>query len=177
MIDLIPVKHTDKERLGFIERVYTEAFPVDERREFREVKNLLVSAPAFHLTGIESEGNMAGMISYWEWDGLAYVEHFAIDERYRGGGFGGETLKRLLSLLPVPVVLEVERPDDDISRRRIGFYERLGFRLWPQPYVQPPYDKNRRSLDLLLMTYGDIDLSQDFTRIRDIIYREVYGVG
>lgn len=174
-IELIPVKPEDTGWLGFIETLYTEAFPADERRAFQAVKELLVTTPAFHLTGIRADGRPAGLLSYWKWDDLAYVEHFAVDAGCRGGGLGAGALNRLLSQLDIPVVLEVEPPVDELSRRRIGFYERLGFRLWSCPYVQPPYDKDRNPLDLLLMTYGNLDLSVAFGPVRDRLYREVYG--
>ena len=48
-------------------------------------------------------------------------------------------MKQFLVFCGTPVVLEVEMPTDEMSKRRIGFYERLGFELDNQVYHQPPY--------------------------------------
>ena len=37
-----------------------------------------------------------------------------------------------------PMVLEVELPEDALTRRRIGFYERHGLVFNSYPYLQPP---------------------------------------
>ena len=76
-----------------------------------------------------------------------------------------------------PVVLEVEKPEDDFSRRRIGFYERLGLKLWPDcHYIQPPYDDKKKPMELLLMSYGSLDMNKLFGEVRDILHTQVYGV-
>lgn len=176
MIQLVPVKKNDCEILAFIERVYIDSFPIDERRNFQEVVDLLEEAPAFQLRAICAEGVRVGFLSYWKWEHLAYVEHFAIESCWRGSGYGADVLNLFLHNIGLPVVLEVEKPEDDFSRRRIAFYERLGFHLWSEyPYVQPPYDKDRESLDMYLMTYGDLDLRESFESIKNILYKEVYN--
>ena len=60
---------------------------------------------------------------------MTYGEHFAVDPDERGGGYGGKALRLLCEELQTPVVLEVELPFDEMSRRRIGFYQRSGFTL------------------------------------------------
>ena len=68
-----------------------------------------------------------GFITGWLFDGYTYVEHFAIDPAASNGGIGAEAMKQFLVFCGTPVVLEVEMPTDEMSKRRIGFYERLGF--------------------------------------------------
>ena len=67
-------------------------------------------------------------------------------------------------------------PEEEMARRRIGFYQRQGFTLWDKPYQQPPYKPGDGYLPMRLMAYGGIDPEQDFAKVRDCIYREVYGV-
>lgn len=177
MIRLVPVANNDDKVMSYIRQIYDESFPIDERRDFNEVKVLLQSRAEFVLYLIESDGKEVGFISSWEFPDFIYVEHFAIDPSCRGGGYGAETLQCFLSDVTKPVVLEVERPEDDFSRRRIAFYERVGFKLWGEiAYIQPPYDTTRKPLDLLLMTFGDIDLSSTFKLVNTTLHREVYGV-
>ena len=72
------------------------------------------------------------------------------------------------------VILEVERPEDEMSRRRIGFYERCGFTLCKQDYLQPPYRKGGEAVPLYLMFIHTESIDGQYTQIRDEIYREVY---
>ena len=85
-------------------------------------------------------------------------------------------MKHLLHELPLPFVLEAEVPTDDLSRRRVGFYERQGFRVWDKDYVQPPYRRGGRPLPLYLMVAGETDAMPPVDTVRRAIYREVYGV-
>ncbi len=58
------------------------------------------------------------------------------------------------------MLIEVEKPTDDESRRRISFYEKNGFRLREDiNYVQPPYSPEQSGVEItLLMTHGDVKL-------------------
>jgi hypothetical protein len=51
------------------------------------------------------------------------------------------------------MLLEVEPGEDEISRRRILFYERLGMKLCPFDYKQPPYRKNEKPFPMLIMSF------------------------
>jgi RimJ/RimL family protein N-acetyltransferase len=117
-----------------------------------------------------------GFITGWEFDAFVYVEHFAIDETARNGGFGAVAMKQFIAQATHPVVLEVELPTDELSRRRIGFYERLGFIPDSHAYQQPPYNKGDSWLPMRLMAYGPIDLGESFDIIKACLYKEVYKV-
>ena len=67
-------------------------------------------------------------------------------------------------------------PAEEMSKRRIGFYERLGFVLDHHVYFQPPYRKGEAFLEMRLMTHGKLDLEQSFERVKTIIHQNVYGV-
>jgi hypothetical protein len=73
-------------------------------------------------------------------------------------------------------VLEVEPPVDEWTRRRIGFYERLGFHLNHFDYVQPPLREGRADLRLQIMSYPGALAEQDFAPCKEILYTEVYGL-
>ena len=73
-------------------------------------------------------------------------------------------------------MLEVELPQDEMSRRRIGFYERCGFELCHLPYLQPPYRPGDTPLPMHLMFHGTASPAPIFNTIRDTIHRHVYGV-
>ena len=151
------VKDFSDPALDLIERTYTESFPEVERRDFSLVRNV-------------------GFITGWLFDGYTYVEHFAIDPAARNGGIGAEAMKQFLVFCGTPVVLEVEMPTDEMSKRRIGFYERLGFKLDNQVYHQPPYREGGEWLEMRLMTYGDVDLEHSFELVKNCLHKNVYGV-
>lgn len=176
MIRIKPVYPDNEQALAFIERIYTESFPIDERRDFDEVVRLLRENDDFAIVLLCDEEAPVGFISYWPWSDFTYLEHFAIDSRCRGAGYGAAAMTGLLNQLGKPAVLEVEKPDDDLSRRRIRFYQRLGFVLSPRPYTQPPYSADRQPLELRLMSYGAIDLDQAFDQVVTRIHNRVYGV-
>lgn len=111
-----------------------------------------------------------------QFEGFVYAEHFAIDESARNGGIGAKAMTSFLALHEDPVVLEVEMPTEEMSKRRIGFYERLGFVLDHHVYFQPPYRKGEAFLEMRLMTHGKLDLEQSFERVKTIIHQNVYGV-
>ena len=76
-----------------------------------------------------------------------------------------------------PLVFEVELPDNELACRRIRFYERHGLLLdTTHPYIQPPYRPDGESIELRLMTRGDIDLNECFEEVCQTLRRRVYGV-
>lgn len=176
MIQISQVQVHNSHALSFIERIYTDSFPDDERRAFAEVVKLLGENDHFSIFLLSHNEKSVGFITRWEWDHFTYIEHFAIDNRYRGAGYGAAAMGELLKHTDKPTILEVEKPLDEISSRRIRFYERLGFVLCKQPYTQPPYSPDKHSLELYLMSFGKIDLDQQFATVVNQIHREVYGV-
>lgn len=160
--------------LSQIEKTYVQSFPPEERRDFSLVRELIESE-AFNAYVLLKEKEYVGFITAWQWEGFAYIEHFAIDASARNGGIGREALQQLLDRLHTPVVLEVEMPADEMSLRRIGFYQRVGFVLREQEYQQPPYRPGESWLDMRLMSYGPINWEANVETIKQTLYREVYG--
>lgn len=174
-IACVPVERTTDPLLDRVEQTYIDSFPLGERRDFALVRDLMAT-DVFHVYVLLRDGQYAGFITAWQWDDFAYVEHFAIDESARNGGIGREALTQFLDRLPTPVVLEVEMPTDEMSCRRIGFYQRLGFVLDDHDYRQPPYRPGESWLDMRFMAYGNLDLKKEFETIKQRIYRQVYGM-
>ena len=84
-------------------------------------------------------------------------------------------MHKLRETVPGLLLLEVELPEEELSRRRIGFYERCGFTLHPYEYLQPPYHAEGEPFPLRIMTSGTNSFTQeDFQKCRDLIYRHVY---
>lgn len=131
--------------------LYEQAFPIMERREL-ELQCQLLSEERYHFDVVKVGTEMVGFIMWWHFHELVYIEHLATNESVRGRGIGEQIVKALLKDTGVKVVLEVEPPVGDMNRRRIGFYERLGFQLNHYPYQQLPLRRNGKPVDLLLMS-------------------------
>jgi GNAT superfamily N-acetyltransferase len=166
----------DRERLSGIRTLYEASFPADERRHFDDVIRLMETEPAFRADIYTEGDDMMGFILYWRFPSFLYAEHFAMRETVRGKGYGRTVFRDFLAQADRPVVLEVECPEDEISRRRIRFYERLGLVRSSRPYLQPPYSPDRHPVVLSLMSYGHIDLEERFDEVRNVLYSNVYGV-
>ena len=107
---------------------------------------------------------------------FAYVEYLAVREERRGGGIGTRVMREFLgSMADVPVVLEVELPVCQLTRRRVGFYEKLGLRLMPDFYVQPSYGVVP-GLEMKLMVYAPCGMGgMTMGDMAGVLHKEVYG--
>ena len=85
-------------------------------------------------------------------------------------------MEYLCNHLQLPIVLEEERPVEEMAKRRICFYERQGFTLWKNDYYQPPYKPGDDFLPMYLMVYGDLNPEKDYEDIRHKLHTVVYGV-
>lgn len=153
------------------------SFPSDEMRDYEGQKNLL-SDPDYNLFGLREQGDnrLIGLISVWLLDDFGYIEHLATAPEYRCKGLGKTLLNTTINALGVPVCLEVEKPETDLTRRRIAFYERNGFTLNAYDYVQPAYSPSKKPVPLLLMTTGGGVTQSAFEKIKKSLYTRVYKI-
>ncbi|MDH6303478.1 ribosomal protein S18 acetylase RimI-like enzyme [Parabacteroides sp. PF5-5] len=176
MVDYRKIESTSNPLLEKLEKTYIGSFPEQERRAFPLFVELIEREPRFSAYVLLKEGSYIGFLTTWALEGFVYVEHFAIDEAARNGGVGKAAMEQLLKQTSAPVILEVELPQDELSIRRVGFYERLGFRLDDHAYTQPPYAKGSDWLPMYLMSYGKINLNESFEQVKGELYKNVYGV-
>ena len=159
----------------YIERLYVESFPADERRPPDEWRRLIGEGRT-QLYEVMADGETVGFITVWDLGDIAYGEHFAIDPSLRGAGIGGKVFDEVVAAVTAvvkPMLLEVEMPESSReAERRIGFYERHGFHvLKGYDYVQPAYSAELSPLPMLLMSDREVDPAHAAAKLR----REVYG--
>lgn len=174
IIECRRIENSSNTLLEKVERTYNDSFPKAERRAFFLVRKLIDSERRFSVSALVRDSEYVGFITAWSFSCFTYIEHFAIDPSARNEGIGGKAMREFIASCPTPIVLEVEMPTDEMSVRRIGFYERLGFTLDDHIYFQPPYRKGGHSLEMRLMTHGSLDCS--FDEARRNLYQHVYGV-
>ncbi len=131
--------------------LYRDSFPFHEQREEASQRSIMAH-PEYHFLAVYDDADaFVGLILCWEAEQFVYVEHFCIDSAMRNRGLGSRALRLLLER-GKPVILEIDPPVDDISRRRKGFYERCGFAANPYPHIHPPYHKNHAGHSLTVMS-------------------------
>lgn len=153
--------------------VMKASFPQDEMRK-KEEQRALFCESEYTVFAAREEGVLLGFLAVWDFPDVLYIEHFAVDGRLRGAGLGTKMLGELVRAAEKPVCLEVELPDNDIAKRRIGFYERNGFLLNDYPYIQPPLSAGQKSLPLGIMTYGRKISQDEYEKIKRLLYARVY---
>lgn len=164
---------TDCDEYIFAEKLLVEAFPADEYREISEQRANVRNLNNFHMNIIYSGTTLLGIISYWKFNTFTYIEHFAILPEFRNCGYGALAIKKIAEKEKA-IVLEVEKPDDEITRRRIAFYQRCGFTLCRKKYIQPAYRNDSKEIPMHLMSRG-VPVDENFENIKNKIYHSVYG--
>lgn len=172
MINLIPVTNSD-DLSDDLKQIYIGSFPPDERRDWKEIKELLLHS-SFILNQVFDNQELVGLISVWNLLGFVFIEHFAILESKRGKEIGSQALKQVIAENIKTIIVEVEEPISDDARRRIAFYERAGFSVCEGIYYQPPYSPDKNKVKMLLMSFPEKILPPEFDEIKTRIYREVY---
>lgn len=176
MIRIQPISTLDVQQYQFMEELLTAAFPPEEYRELKDLREYTDRTGHFYNNIIFDDDTPVGFITYWDFDNFYYFEHFAINPALRNGGYGKKVLDFLTEKLERPIVLEVEKPTEEMAQRRIGFYQRQGFTLWEEEYQQPPYKPGDDFLPMHLMVNGDLQCERDFEEVKQRIYKEVYNV-
>lgn len=115
-----------------------------------------------------------GYICYWEFEDFLFVEHFAILKELRNQGFGNAFFEEFLYNISKLVLLEVERPTDVISEKRIRFYERIGFFVNKYEYRQPSYHQDDKLVSMLICSYNRSITVGEYNDFIDQIKNTVY---
>lgn len=131
--------------------LYRISFPYHEQRETPSRKRILEDE-AYHFELLFDDTTFVGLVLYWEATDFLYVEHFCILPEMRGRKYG-QTVLEMLANSGKPIILEIDPPIDEVSRRRKCFYERCGFAENPYPHMHPPYHRGNEGHALVVMTY------------------------
>ncbi|MFR9523495.1 MAG: GNAT family N-acetyltransferase [Rikenellaceae bacterium] len=155
-------------------QLYTDAFPQEERREL-DYHIETMRAQAFSFEGIEENGEFVGIIGWWQFDNLRFIEHLATSPAVRNKGYGKVILTEFIGEGSDPIILEVEHPECEMSIRRIEFYRRIGFHLNQYSYSHPPYDTTQSDfVSLMLMSYPAEISSSEADKFKAECYAKVH---
>ncbi len=150
------------------------SFPSSERRSYEDQKALLEKQNYEIKINRNEQGELLSFIAIWQLETSHFIEHLAVSPLSRGGGVGGKIMKSMIETSQRPILLEVEHPETEIAKKRIQFYERLGFHLNTHDYVQPPIQEGEAPLPLHIMSYPNPILADDFSYFKEDIFSELY---
>lgn len=176
MIEFRKIENSSDPFFGKMYELYRGAFPAIERRNLGDLEHILNYDKNFEMDALLKDGEFVGFFNFWTFERFIFGEHFAIDSKMRGQNIGSEVVKKLMSKVNLPFVLEVEMPTDAQSIRRIEFYERLGFKVLSHSYAQPYYDGSGKLLPMLLMSNNYHFADKHFGLIKKTVYKDVYQV-
>ena len=150
MLHIERLRTADDPAFAHAMALYADSFPEHEQRLAPSQRCIMAHAQ-YHFGPLYYGGRFAGLILYWDAGGYFYVEHPCIVPERRGRGLGTAALERLAEA-GKPVILEIDPPVDEISRRRQAFYERAGFAANPHAHVHPPYRPENSGHALMVMS-------------------------
>lgn len=152
--------------------LYINSFPKDERRLWQGIIDNL-QKQEFDFYSVYSQGGFVAICAVWNFKDFVYVEYLAVDGSLRNKGIGSKILSLLKEKYAKDLVLEVEKPENAMAKKRIEFYKRNGFSLLEDFYMQPPYAEGLNELELKIMTTNP---TIPFNTIKHTLHKEVYGV-
>lgn len=149
-INIIPIKDEKHPMYQKALELYKISFPFHEQREKESQKEILQDKE--YCFGLVYDREVfVGLVLYWETEDFIYVEHLCIAPDMRNKQYGQKVLA-FLEQKKKTVILEIDPPVDEISKRRKAFYERCGFVENSFSHVHPPYHKENEGHKLVIMT-------------------------
>lgn len=132
-------------------RLYRISFPFHEQREDASQLRIM-NHEGYHFDVFTDNDQFVGEALYWEIGDYFYIEHLCVNPLLRNMHYGQEILRKLQIK---PLILEIDPPADEISRRRRRFYERCGFVENTYAHVHPAYHPGYAGHNLTVMSFPE----------------------
>ncbi len=156
-----------------IYEIMEKSFPLTEFRPKDEQAQLFKNK-YYKVLGIKENGVLISIAAVWCFDDFIFIEHLASLPEYRNKGLGSLILREIIASTNKTVCLEVEPPEDELTRRRIAFYERNGMFFNSYPYIQPSISSGRAPISLYIMTSKSQIDEKTYENIKSVLYKQVY---
>lgn len=150
-MDFIRITCQDTNRWRQLWELYEQSFPPIERRILDDHLRAMEDKKFIPLS-VWNQGQLLGLLFYWEYDSSIYLEHLAVSPSMRSGGYGAKIL-HWLKQKGKTIILEIEPLSGVESHRRLKFYKREKFLLTPYTFLQLPYRRDFSRIELLLVSY------------------------
>lgn len=173
-MNLVPIT---EERFDLVFSKMTAAFPLQERRDISDQKECL-NNKFFKFSEIFDNETAVGFIALWVFPEFVFIEHIAIDDNKRAGGYGSKTIELVKKVYKKPIILEAEAPETEQQIKRIRFYDRLGFKVNSYEYEQPSYHGGE-GVPLKILSYPELISQEEFDlfikRTRENPYKKSFS--
>ncbi len=130
-------------------KIYESSFPLPERRFLKEQEKIFKDESYFAHVLLLDE--VVGIFCYWDMGEFCFFEHFAIKEDFRGLGLGKKVFEYFIQDKE-NIVLEIEKIEDEIAKKRYDFYQKFGFIKNRHKHYQVEFRENGERLELLLLS-------------------------
>ena len=157
-------------------QILSNNFPTKEIKEYNYMKDTFY-AGLYQVLTLKDNDQIVGIMSFYQHDDFRFIDYFAIDGSLKGKGMGSKMLQYFINLNDKMVILEVEHPEDEQSKRRIAFYQRNGLYLNDQfEYFVPPVRNLKHRLYFHLMSSKRKINNIEFEKYYPQILKMVYGI-
>jgi ribosomal protein S18 acetylase RimI-like enzyme len=174
MINFYRINSIDDAFFSEFYELYANSFPSAQRRNWAGLDRELNNEKRFCAHALIQNDLFVGFFNYWTFERFFYIEHFALVPAFRSQKIGTRAMEIFKSQVTLPIVIEVEMPNDADAIRRIKFYEELGFKVLAHYYAQPPYEGGGFLMPMLMMSNDYHFANTHFELIRETLYNEVY---
>ena len=157
-------------------QIYGSSFPRYEQRQPQH-QELKMGDSRFHCQLFYQGEQLLGFIFWWDCGEQIYIEHLAINPALRGQNHGSRLLAAFCETAGRPVILEIDPPEDEISLRRLRFYQSLGFCLNEHDHVHPPYQPDCEGHALRVLSYPAPLDKEDYLRFNKVLVETVMDHG
>lgn len=157
-------------------QILSNNFPTKEIKEYNYMKDTF-HAGLYQVLTLKDNDQIVGIMSFYQHDDFRFIDYFAIDGSLKGKGMGSKMFQYFINLDDKMVILEVEHPEDEQSKRRIAFYQRNGLYLNDQfEYFVPPVRNLKHRLYFHLMSSKRKINNIEFEKYYPQILKMVYGI-
>lgn len=170
-MEFLQIEAGDKRRWNEVWELYEESFPIAEIRKVDDHLRACKDKRFFPLSVWDGD-LLIGLMFFWEWDSFRYLEHLAVNPKLRGHSYGTQLLKYLRDSNHT-IILEIDPLINELSVRRLQFYERSGYTLTPYRFVHLPYRLDGNEQELLILSYPKMITKEQHNNFLKFLNEEV----
>lgn len=165
------IEQQDSKRWDMVWNLYENSFPQAERRKIED--HIRASEDEhFYPLSIWDNNQLIGLAFYWQWNNYRYIEYLAVSPALHGHGYGSQIIRHIRDSEHI-IILEIDPLINELSVRRLQFYERAGFTLTPYRFMHLPYRIDGASQELLILSYPQMITKEQHTDFLSFINNHI----
>ncbi|MGG4664172.1 GNAT family N-acetyltransferase [Providencia vermicola] len=173
MLHSIRISRENINENNVVNQLYDQAFPRYEQRSYQGRKSIL-NHDDYYLYYFTDNNVFVGFIGCWKINEYFYIEHLAISDSLRGQGYGQKVLKQFCHDVGL-VILEIDPVIDEISQKRLSFYQHCGFQQNEYKHAHPSYYPENKPHKLEVLSFPqaiDKETYQQFNQMLQTVVME-----